>query len=208
MRPIVGLLFVGLCALLPAACSGDSTRADRQPTQTSATAASADVPPPGDPASQLIGTWDYEYDAAEARTILQDFSDLVKDADRVVARLAFVDEDEWWLGFLFDGKLFLLDGEPEGDAGTYTIGGSQLALTGAHDEALTTYRWSLTGPKLSLTALEACTVADGNKIDCTQDKSGMDQLMLLVTEHTFVRSGDDVTYGQPAPTPASLDTPS
>lgn len=73
--------------------------------------------------SALVGTWDYRFSDAEARVIRKDFSGLVDHADSVVARQAFVDRDRWWLGFRFDGELFLLHGVPEGDGGTYTVVG-------------------------------------------------------------------------------------
>ena len=126
--------------------------------------------------------------------ILKDFAALVDDADRIVVRLAFVDERVWWLGFLFDGKLFLLDGVPEGDGGTYSINAGRLSTVGAHGEAFVTYDWSLKGKKLTLTNAEQCTVLGGAAPGCTPERGSAEALMRLVTEHTFTRSGNDTTY--------------
>ena len=93
---------------------------------------------------------------------------------------------------MFDGELILVDGRPEGDAGDYTIAGDQIAMTGAHGTIQVTFQWSLRGEKLTLTALEECSlVGDAER---TQNKSEMEPLMLKIMEHTYVRSGNDVTF--------------
>jgi hypothetical protein len=43
------------------------------------------------------------------------------DAD-VKVRLGFSD-DTWWQGFVLDDELWLVDGVPEGDGGTFSIHG-------------------------------------------------------------------------------------
>ncbi len=111
---------------------------------------------------------------------------------RVTVRLAFVDAREYWLGFLFNGKLYLLGGHPEGDAGTYKVRGNRPAMTGAQGTALITYRWSLNDKQLNLAVLEECETFPDH--ECETDKAKMDPLMLLVVEHTYDRSGNDVTY--------------
>ncbi|MGA8845875.1 MAG: hypothetical protein WB471_04605 [Nocardioides sp.] len=185
---------MALCLPFLAACSeGESDpplRAQSSATSNEPTEAHGQ----GDHISALLGTWDYEFDRAERRAILENFSGLVDNADQVVARLAFVDDEEWWQGFFFDGELFLLDGVPEGDGGTYTIDGDQLATTGAHGETLVTYDWKLQGKTLTLTAFEECSLFAGDKTGCIRDRADMDPMMRLVTERAFTRSGSDVTY--------------
>ena len=193
MRRIIWLVLLGLCPLLLAACSDTDAASKGQSTKTSsADTTSASASPTSPPVPELIGTWDYEFEGAEAQPILDNFADTVRDADNVVVRLAFVDADEYWQGFLFDGELFLVYGQPEGDAGEYTIDGDQLAMTGAHGDGRVTFRWVLRGKELTLTAVEECSLEGGT--ECTQDRSEMDPLMFRVMEHTYVRSGNDVTF--------------
>jgi len=183
--------------LLLGACSNGSAESDTPSSARSSAAVASPsdaAEPAGDSVPALIGTWDYEFDRAERRVILEDFATLVGDADRIVVRLAFVDENVWWLGFLFDGQLFLLDGVPEGDGGTYSINAGQLSTVGAHGEAFVTYDWSLKGKKLTLTNAEQCTVLAGAAPGCTPETGSAEALMRLVTEHTFIRSGSDATY--------------
>lgn len=195
MKRTSKVILMALCLPFLAACSeGEAESLPR--TQSSATSNEPTEAHErqGDQIPALVGTWDYEYDSAEKRAILENFDGLVDNADHIVARLAFVDEEEWWLGFLFDGELFLLGGVPEGDGGTYTINGDRLATTGAHGEALVTYDWELKGKRLILRAFEECRLVAGDKTGCTRDRADMDPMMRLVTEHTFTRSGSDVTY--------------
>lgn len=185
-----GFALLATSLLVLTSCSGGDTGGARPaPPATSVAAAEANE-------RELVGTWDYEFDRAGVRTMLRNFSDLVEEADSVVVRLAFVDDNEWWLGFLFDGELVLLHGVPEGDGGAYTVDGDQISMTGDHGRAEITYRWTLTGQRLVLVAVEQCAVdvATGDTSECTRDRSELGPLMLLVTEHTYVRSGDDVTY--------------
>jgi hypothetical protein len=202
-------------SLVLSACSGDHTSAHppQQSTQasspratdptTTGAALGSDAPTsvsrlvgaPGEDVSQLLGTWDHRYNSADAQELIADFAGLVdENVDRVVARIGFVDEDQWWLGFLFDGELVLVDGVPEGDGGTYAVHGDQLTTTGAHDTVLLTHRWSLHGKHLKLVATEECTIDGSAKTDCKRDRSQMDPMMRMITENTFVRSGDDATY--------------
>ena len=187
---------IALCLPVLVASSGGGTESAPSGAQPSAADAyRSEVDDRQDENSgALVGTWDYEFDRAERRVILKNFAGLVEHADRVVVRLAFVDEDDWWLGFLFDGDLFLLHGVPEGDNGTYTVSGNRIATIGSHGEVLVTYGWELQGRKLTLTALEECEVLAGDKVDCIRDRADMDPLMRLATEHTYTRSGNDVTY--------------
>jgi hypothetical protein len=187
---------LALCSPVLAGCSDSATESPPR-AESSATSNEPRKEADGKQAEHipaLLGTWNYEYDSAERRVILKNFDGLVDNADSVVARLAFVDEAEWWLGFLFDGELFLLDGAIEGDGGTYTVSGNRLATTGAHGEVLVTYDWEIKGKRLILSAFEECRLVAGDKTRCTRDRADMDPMMRLVTEHTFTRSGSDVTY--------------
>lgn len=199
MRRTCSWLSIAVVPVLLCACSTNEAASGAGTASPVGSASASTEPteptePPEEHIPALIGTWDYQFSDAEARIILEDFSGLVDDADSVVARLAFANRNTWWLGFRFDGELFLLDGVPEGDGGTYRVVGDRLATTGAHGEALITYKWSLKEGKLTLRAVEECDVLSDTDTACRSDRSAMDPLMLLVTENTFTRSGDDVTY--------------
>lgn len=145
-------------------------------------------------AGALRGTWDHVNDEEGRAVILASFAGMVDSADEVVTRIGF-DGKDWWQGFLFDGELFLLDGVPEGDAGSFSFDPSQavIVMTGAHGEARVAYEWAIDGDSLTLTAIEECVVAEAD-VTCVDDRSEMDPVMLLVTEQTFTRSGDDPGY--------------
>jgi hypothetical protein len=140
----------------------------------------------------LHGTWDYRFDDSGREIVLKDFAGLVDSADDVAVRLGF-DGNDWWLGFVFDGELFLLDGVPEGDGGTFTVNDGHLAMTGFGGKARTTYRMSVDRDALTLSAVEECAIS-GDRVTCNEDPSTMDPMMLLVTDQTFTRSGDDPRY--------------
>ena len=150
--------------------------------------------PTEDVTATLRGTWDYLNDEAGSDVILASFAGLVDSADEVVTRVGF-DGNDWWQGFVFDGDLFLLDGVPEGDAGTFSVEASRpvIVLTGAHGEARVAYEWSIDGDSLALTAIEECVVAEA-ETTCVDARSEMDPVMLLVMDQTFTRSGDDPGY--------------
>lgn len=142
----------------------------------------------------LTGTWDYVLDEADREVVLVSFvqEGLIDSADEVVTRIGF-DGNDWWQGFLLDGDLFLLDGVPEGDGGSFVLDDDVIVMTGAHGEARITYEWAIDGDSLSLTAVEECAVS-GSEMTCTDDQAKMDPVMLLVTDQTFSRSGDDPSY--------------
>lgn len=150
--------------------------------------------PPAVPsaAASLRGTWDYVLDEAGRDIILESFAGLVDSAEQVVTRIGF-DGNDWWQGFVFDGELFLLHGVPEGDSGSFVLGDDVLVMTGNGGQARIAYEWVIDGDALSLTAVEACTVS-GADMTCIDDRSAMDPVMLLVTDRTFTRSGDDPSY--------------
>lgn len=204
-RPLAILAFIGFglaaCGGSPAAPGNSGAEsapsvpatADATPRSTvpDGTASPSTVDPG---AAALHGTWDYANDEAGREVILANFAGLVDSADEVVTRIAF-DGDDWWQGFLFDGELFLLDGVPEGDAGSFSIDPRQpvIVMTGAHGQARITYEWAIEGDSLTLTAIEECVVAEAEET-CVDDPSEMDPIMLLVTDQTFTRSGDDPGY--------------
>ena len=142
--------------------------------------------------AQLTGTWDHVFDDAGRAVILEDFAGLVDSADEVAARIGF-DGARWWLGFVFDGELFLLDGVPEGDGGTFFLADGALVMIGNSGKARITYLWELNGTSLSLSVVEECN-ASGVELICTNDRSQMDPLMLLITDQTYTRSSDDPNY--------------
>jgi hypothetical protein len=145
-------------------------------------------------AAELRGTWDHVLDEEGRDFVLENFAGLVDSADEVVTRFGF-DGDDWWQGFLFDGELFLLHGVPEGSGGTFTVDQDVLVMHDAGGEVRIAYEWVIDRDSLSLTAVEECWVASG-ETSCTNDQSEMEQLMLLVTNQTFTRSGDDPSYSQ------------
>ena len=149
--------------------------------------------PATDATAALRGTWDHVNDEAGRDVILASFAGLVDSADEVVTRIGF-DGNDWWQGFVFDGELFLLDGVPEGDAGSFSVDASRrvIVLTGAHGDAQVAYEWAIDGDSLALTAIEECVVAE--ETTCEDDRSAMDPVMLLVMDQTFTRSGDEPGY--------------
>ena len=52
----------------------------------------------------------------------------------------------------FQQVVYLVDGQPEGDGGTFTVDGDRLVLS--NPDIDTTYRWSMTDDVLSLTLLD------------------------------------------------------
>ena len=142
----------------------------------------------------LTGTWDYVLDEAGRDVVLESFvqEGFIDSANEVVTRIGF-DGNDWWQGFLFDGELFLLDGVPEGDGGSFVLDEEQIVMTGAHGDARITYEWAIDGTSLSLTAVEECAVSE-SETTCRDDQAEMDPVMLLVTDQTFTRSGDDPNY--------------
>jgi len=187
---------IAMCLSVLGACSDRAPEpaSPRKPPATIEASPTKTHAREGAQVTALLGTWDYRFQGPERRTILDDFEAYIKRADRVVVRLAFVDEDNWWLGFLFDGELLLVDGVPEGDAGPYTITGDRLTTIGSHAQARITYTWQLKGRKLTLSAIEECAITAAAPPRCTRNRRNMDPLMRLVTEHTYTRSGNDVTY--------------
>lgn len=145
-------------------------------------------------ADTLRGTWDYVLDGAGRDAVLEGFEGLVDFADEVAVRIGF-DGNDWWQGFVFDGELFLLDGVPEGDGGSFFLVPQEdlIVMSAAGGEARVAAEWAIDGDALTLTAVEECVVS-GAEMTCTDDRSQMDPVGLSVMEHTFTRSGDDPSY--------------
>jgi hypothetical protein len=159
-------------------------------------------PPPPQPAPDpstyangiLNGTWDYVL--SEEDKVLLDANGLEAEsgyeADELRIRIGF-DNHSWWLGFVFDGKLWLHNGVPEGDGGTFRIEGDRLIQTGSQGQVQVTYTWVLDGDQLTLTVVEECAVTPTG-LNCRDDRSQMDPMMIRVTEHTYTKSGEDGSY--------------
>lgn len=99
------------------------------------------------------------------------------------------DNEQWWEAPAFDGETFLENGVPGGDGGAFQIAGDRLAAIGAQGRAQVTYEWSLNGDQLTLTVVEECNITSGG-LDCRDDRSQMDSILMMVTEHTYTKSSD------------------
>lgn len=155
-------------------------------------------PPPPQPAPDpstyangiLNGTWDYVVSNEDARQFF--LSDYGVTADEVRTRLGF-NNHQWYQVAVFDGKPSFVNGVPEGDAGTFRIEGDRLIQIGAQGRVQVTYTWVLAGDQLTLTVVQECDVTPTG-LNCRDDRSQMDPIMIMVTEHTYTKSGDDGSY--------------
>jgi hypothetical protein len=157
-------------------------------------------PPPAQPAPDpstyangiLNGTWDYVM--TEEDKVLLDANGLQAEsgfeADELRLRMGF-DNHKWWQGFVFDGALWLHNGVPEGSGGTFRIEGDRIIQT--DDPWRVTYKWVLDGDQVTLTVLEECEMTPTG-LNCRDDRSQMDPIMIKVTEHTYTKSGDNASY--------------
>jgi len=171
----------------PAVVASPSSTSDPIPTESTGapTAITSE-------AAGLAGTWDYVLDEAGRDVVLASFGGFVS-AKEAVTRIGF-DGNDWWQSFVFDGELFLRNGLPAGDAGSFAFGEDAIVMTGSHGEARIVYEWTIEGHALSLTAVQECAASGSEKMTCTEERSEMDPVMLLVTDQTFTRSGDDPSY--------------
>jgi hypothetical protein len=146
-------------------------------------------------ADELEGTWDYTMTSQDKAVIGGELkSDSGYVSDDIAVRMGF-DGKEWWQGFVFGGELWRLNGTPEGDVGTYTVSDDELTLD--NGVSAITYRWVITGTDLSLEVLETCTPPNGQGRQCFTDRDSIENLetdLILVTEHTYTKSGDDGSY--------------
>ena len=100
-------------------------------------------------------------------------------------RMGF-DGDTWWQGTVFDGELFLRDGDTEGDGGLITVDGDKLTLTNGSGVWFT-YSWSVEGDRLTLALLEC--VPQSGAGNCEDDIADVE----FMTERTYTFSGSDPT---------------
>jgi TRAP-type C4-dicarboxylate transport system substrate-binding protein len=133
----------------------------------------------------LNGTWGYMASEEEA-AFFQDAYRVT--ADEVRLQVGF-DNEEWWEAPAFDGATFLENGVPEGDGGMFHIEDDRLITIGAGGWAQITFEWSLDGDQLTLVAVEECNITSGG-LQCRDDRSQMDRIMMMVMEHTYTKSSD------------------
>ena len=154
-------------------------------------------PPPPQPAPDpstyangiLNGTWDYVVVSEEdAQFFLNDYG--VTTADEVRVRLGF-NNHQWWETKVFDGEPFFVNGVPEGSGGTFRVEDDRLIQTDGQWQV--TYTWVLNGDQLTLTVVEECNVTPTG-LNCRDDRSQMDPIMIMIIEHTYTKSGDDGSY--------------
>lgn len=143
-------------------------------------------------ASQLYGTWDYQFAGSDTSAIKDAIGEGAGSPTTVAVRLGFY-RATWWQGFVFDGTLFKINGVPEGDGGTYELVDGKLVMVGADGTARVTYDWALDGDTLTLKVLEECDTS-GPSPECNTDHGTIDPSLLLVTEHTYTRSSDRPAY--------------
>lgn len=195
-------VLVGISILLMACGSA----ADKQSTtsgeddDTSATTSTAvALPDPSTYANGILnGTWDYVFTPAQAELVLNEFraEGLIESAEEVILRIG-VDNHKWWLGYVFDGELFLLGGHPEGAGGTFRIEDDLLISDEGDYE--TVDRLDLSGDSLTLTWISACDKS-GSEPVCTETRTpdiyfppGADASTDLAAT-TFTKSSDDPSY--------------
>ena len=128
-------------------------------------------PATADGLSVLNGTYEYRMNPAESIRLEEAFGPEAEAAgfpgDGTVV-MRFVD-GLWQQYFLVDDVPYLLNGQAEGDGGTYAVDGDRVVFNGS---PYATYRWTLADDALSLTLL-------GDLPD--------DDMVRFVTEHTFTR---------------------
>ena len=137
-------------------------------------------PPPAMPMPPSItgipnGTYEYTFDAKEKAALESLWSTEEAAAaggfDRTVGTAVRLRDGQWQQYYTFDGKIYEIAGQPEGDGGTHTVKGDKLVTSNGGGTA--TYRWSLdrTKERLFLTLLANSAGAEDAKV------------VRLVTEH-------------------------
>jgi hypothetical protein len=186
---------IGEVALYQAALTAGQVAEIYQTTKPSSPPPAQPAPDPSTYANGILnGTWDYVM--TEDDKVALDANGLKAesgyDADELRIRMGF-DNNTWWQGFVFDGTLWLHNGIPEGDGGTFRIEGDRLIQTDTHVHIQVTYKWVLEGDRLTLTVVQECDPSPTG-VKCIDDRSQMDPIMIRVTEHTYTRSGNDGSY--------------
>jgi len=135
------------------------------------------VPPPLPSVEQSAlpnGTYEYTFTPEEAAEVISVGFSPEEAAQAgypgtVSTSLRFQDA-QWQQFFTVDGVVYTVNGQPEGDGGTFAIDGDNLILSNPGGDA--TYRWSISGDVLSLTLLD--------------DPAGPEYAVVrLVTEHDY-----------------------
>lgn len=149
------------------------------------------LPDPGTYADGVLdGTWDLQLSEEQVESLKSSFSPEeaaalgLPNADTKV-RLGF-SGNTWWLGFVFDDEVWLVDGVPEGDGGVFSVDGDELMFTNFVDGWIT-FRWSITDDELTLTEL-GCAKQSGEDVEC---EPGPD---FLTAVQTYTFSGSDASY--------------
>lgn len=91
--------------------------------------------------------------------------------DGTVATAMRIQDGQWQQYFISNGKIYGVNGQPEGDGGTYTIKGDRLITS--NGEVTVTYRWSLSNDVLTLTVVDDSAGAEDAEI------------VRLITEHKY-----------------------
>ena len=186
---------IGEVAVYQAALTAEQVAEIYQTTKPASPPPPLPAPDPSTYANGILnGTWDYVLSEEDKVSLDADGLKTKSgyDADELRIRMGF-DNHTWWQGIVFDGELWLLHGVPEGDGGTFRIEGDRLIQIGASGQAQITYAWVLDGDQLTLTVVEECDVTPTG-LNCRDDRSQMDSGMIMVTEHTYTKSGEDGSY--------------
>jgi hypothetical protein len=182
---------IGEVAVYQAALTPEQVAEIYQTTKPSSPPPPQPAPDPSTYANGILnGTWDFVVSDEDARQFF--LSDYGVKADDVRVRLGF-NNHQWYEAAVFDGKLYLHNGVPEGDGGTFHIKGDRLIQIGGQGRVQVAYTWVLDGDQLTLTAVEECDVTSTG-LNCRDDRSQMDPIMIMITEHTYTKSGDDGSY--------------
>lgn len=146
----------------------EETRLAASPPAMPATDAEAAIP---------NGTYEYTFTDAEKDVVEaagfspQEAADAGGFDGEVTTSLRFED-GQWEQFFTFDGDIFTVNGQPEGDGGAYRVEGDRLVLTNPDGDVV--YRWTTEGDTLSLELLE---LFDPEERD----------IVALITEHDHTR---------------------
>lgn len=139
----------------------------------------------------LNGTWDYVIpnDSELSESVISDLE--LRNPDKLRIRIGF-DDHEWWQGFIADGeRVRYPSGVGIGDGGTFVIDGDEMHQSTQSLEMI--YRWELDGDELTLTMLSECNkeITPPECFDTREAIEDSDPFVLLITEHTYTKSGDD-----------------
>ncbi len=135
----------------------------------------APPPQPAAPTSALPnGTYEYTFTPEEAAEVISVGFSPEEAAEAgypgvVSVSLRFAD-GQWQLFYTVDGVVYEVNGQPEGDGGTFRLSGDRLVLSNPGGDV--TYRWTFDGQVLSLKMLE---LSDPEE----------DAVVRLMTEHDY-----------------------